>query len=281
MLRISRVLVALVPLVGVTAVSSPVLAAPPANDTQAGAVVISGVPFSYSEDTSEATVDAAESVARDFCLGVGAPAFEHAVWFTATVTGTGTDALLIDVSQSDYGAGIAVLQDTGSGLTALDCVPRSFVAGAGAPAGTYYFVVFGDGTTPATGGNLTFTVQVLPPPPDVQVSINKVGTATKEGGVWVSGTVSCTSADPTALALFVDGQITQTVGRLIITSFFTAAPFVPCDGTAYAWQAYAPPTNGKFSGGKAASVSLATACDSVQCSQGYTEAIVKLNRARM
>jgi len=64
----------------------PAFAAEPANDTQAGAVEISApLPFHYTEDTTDATVDSGESVAQSMCLGAGAPAFEHAVWFHATV----------------------------------------------------------------------------------------------------------------------------------------------------------------------------------------------------
>jgi hypothetical protein len=281
MLQIFRVLpAAILSTVCVTSIADTVHAAPPGNDTQAGAVVITGVPFTHTQDTTEATVDAGEDVARDFCLGIGAPAFENAVWFVATVSGGGTDAVLFDTSQSGYGAGIAVLQDIGGTLTPLACLPRAFLAAPGAPAGTYYFVVFGDGTTPATGGTLTFTAEVPTPPPAVEVTINPVATATKEGGVLVSGTVSCTSNDSTAVVVSINGQISQTVGRFIITSFFFASPNVPCDGGTYPWQAYAPPTNGKFSGGKAATIAFATACNSAQCSQGFTEAVIKLTRGR-
>jgi hypothetical protein len=260
----------------------PASAAPPGNDTQAGAVDFSGVPFHYTQDTTEATVDAGESVARDYCLGIGAPAFEHAVWFKTTVSaGGGTDAVVLDVTQSDFGAGMAVLQDTGSGLSALACVPGTYLVpgGGSVPPGTYYVVVFGDGTTAATSGNLVFDVSIAPPPPEVSFTIDPVGSATKQGGAWISGTVSCSGGGSNAQLLFIEGQVTQTVGRLIISSYFFESPFVLCDGVAYAWRAYAPPTNGKFAGGKAAAVSFTVACGSVQCTEAYAEATVKLNRA--
>ena len=149
--------------IGVVSFAGTAVAAVPDNDTQAGAVAITGLPFSFTQDTTEATVDAGEDVAKNYCFESGAPAFEHAVWFKATVAPGGTtQSIAFDVTQSDYGAGIAVLQDTASGLVALACVPGTFIAGAGGAAGTYYFVVFGDGTTPATGGNLVFTVAVAP-----------------------------------------------------------------------------------------------------------------------
>jgi hypothetical protein len=239
-----------------------------------------GVPFSYSQDTTEATVDAGEDVARDYCLGIGAPAFEHAVWFKTVVPpGGSTQAALLDVTQSSYGAGMAILQDTGSGLSVFDCVPGVFIAPPGAPAGTYYIVVFGDGTTAATSGNLVFNVDVAPPPPEVTTTLNPTGTATKEGGALISGTVTCTGGGAGATVFFLEGQVTQTVGRLIISSYFFNELFVPCDGATYDWQGYAPPTNGKFAGGKAVTATFTTACGVVQCSQAYVEGVVKLNRA--
>jgi hypothetical protein len=253
-------------------------AAPPANDSQAGAVAVTKpLPFTYSQDTSEATVDAGEDVARDLCLAYGAPAFEKAVWFRSDVAPGATQSVLVDVTGSTYGAGIAVLQDTGSGLVALDCVPGFYLSPGAPPEGTYYVVIFGDGTTPETGGTLNLVVDEAPPPPTIDVTINKTGVADKYGGATISGTVTCTGDD--AVLFAVEGQVTQTVGRLIISSYFYTDVSVACDGTPIAWTGYAPPTNGKFAGGKAVTVAFSYGCGLYQCSTGYAEAIVKLNRA--
>jgi hypothetical protein len=260
--------------------AGPAAAAAPGNDTQAGAVVIpNSLPFHYTQSTTEATVDAGESLASSYCLGVGAPAFEHAVWFEATIPAGLTQAIQIDVSASDYGAGIAVLADNGGTLSPIDCVPGAYVTPGAAPAGTYYLVVFGDGTTPATSGNLDLAVDVAPPPPDISVTVNPTGTATKEGGAWLSGTVTCVGNGPNAAVFDVEGAVSQTVGRLIISSAFFSGESIPCDGATYPWQAYAPPANGKFSGGKSITVSTAFGCNDAGCNSGYAEAIVKLNRA--
>lgn len=278
--RTTALAVALVLAGGIVTIAVPAAAAPPGNDTQAGAVVIpTSLPFHYAETTTEATVDAGESVANSYCTSIGAPAFEHAVWFKATVPSGLTQAVRADTSASDYGTGIAVLQDNGGTLSAISCTPGVFISSGAPPAGTYYLVVFGDGTSPATSGNLDLTVDLLAPPPTVGLTINPTGTATKAGGAWVSGTVTCTSSDPNAVVFDVQGTVTQTVGRLIISSDFSSGSSMPCDGVTYPWQAYAPPTTGKFSGGQTLTVSSAFGCGDGGCNSAYVQAKVKLNRA--
>ena len=261
---------------GIVFTAGPAAAAAPGNDTQAGAVTITSLPFHYTEDTTEATVDASESVASDLCLSFGAPKFEHAVWFKATIPAGVTQAIRVDTTLSDYSTGIAVLADNGGTLSALDCVPGTYSSPGPPPEGTYYLVIFGDGfLTEATSGNLDLSVDVAPPPPDVAMTIAPTGTATKEGGVWISGTVTCTGAN--AVVADIEGTVSQTVGRLIISSDFLLFPDIPCDGVSYPWRAYAPPTNGKFSGGKAVTVSSAFGCNDAECSSAYAQATVKLN----
>ena len=262
---------------GIAFTAGPAAAAAPGNDTQAGAVTIASLPFNYTEDTTEATVDAGESVASDLCLSLGAPKFENAVWFKATIPAGVTQSVRVDTTLSDYSTGIAVLADIGGTLSALGCVPGTYVSPGPPPEGTYYLVIFGDGfLTEATGGNLDLSVDFAPPPPDIAMTINPTGTATKEGGVWISGTVTCTGAD--GVVADIDGAVSQTVGRLIISSYFQIFPFIPCDGVSYPWRAYAPPTNGKFSGGKAVTVSSAFGCNDAECSSAYAQATIKLSR---
>jgi hypothetical protein len=253
-------------------------AAPPGNDSQAGAVPIAAVPFSHTQDTSEATADAGEAVASDFCLAAGAPAFEHAVWFAAVVPSGSTPALVIDVTQSTFGAGIAILQEVAGGeLLPLSCSPGTFVTTPGAEPGTYYIVAFGDGTTPSTNGQLVFTVDVAPAPPEVELSIDDTGSATRDGSVRVSGTVTCTAPDAAAVVA-VEGQVTQSVGRFLINSSFSAG-VASCDGAAHAWEAWAAPSNGTYGGGRAVVSATAFAC-ALQCGGAFAEADVKLSRGR-
>ena len=262
---------------GLVIVGSPAAAAPPPNDVQAGAVLITGVPFSHTQDTTEATtVDAGEVLASEYCATQGAPAFENAVWFKAVTSGAG-GSVVLDAGRSDYGTGIAVLQDDGGQLVPLACVPQQFIAPAGGPAGTFYIVVFGDGTTENTSGTLVFTVEPAPPAPIVEVTIDPLGTATKDGSATISGTISCSGSDS---SVSVFGQVRQTVGRLIINGFIEVEP-TPCDGNTHEWQATVAASNGKFGGGKAEVTVEYFVCSLFPaCTEGAVTATVKLNRGR-
>lgn len=251
----------------------------PDNDVRAGAIQISGIPFAHTQDTSEATVDAGEDVARDLCLGVGAPAFEHAVWFRADVTESGTRQLIVDVTASSYGAGIAVLQDTSDGLVPIACQGGTFVTSPSVQPGTYYLVVFGDGTTPTTAGELVVTIDVAAPPPEVDVSIDPAASATKDGALRLSGTLTCTSSDALQ-PVFLDAEVTQRIGRFIIRSWVAIELWVACDSATVAWDAVAVPENGTFAGGRAVVRATAFVCTADQCGGDETVATVKVRRSR-
>src|SRR6266542_2977404 len=90
-------------LVAVILAASPALAAPPSNDTFSGAKVIT-VPFSETLDTTEATTDSDDGEANADC---GAPATEASVWYSLTASSDG--AVLVDVSDSNYSAGLFVV----------------------------------------------------------------------------------------------------------------------------------------------------------------------------
>ena len=167
-------------------------AAPPANDDIGGAVVINEpLPFSSTQSTLEATTSADETALQSFC---GSPAFEHAVWFTATPTQD--EIVAVDVSASDYGAGILILTGTPGNLSPVNCQP-SRIAGPATGGQTYFVVVFGDGTTPATSGNLVLNVATT-----ALVDVNLVSVTEPltfnlalQGATCTPGTFAVASAD--------------------------------------------------------------------------------------
>ena len=84
-----------------------------------------------------------------------------------------------------------------------------------------------------------------------------------------------TSEDPEAILFDVSGMLSQKVGRGSVEGFFGAELLTPCDGTSRPWNAEVV-GNGKFAGGKGATVAFAFGCDALSCGEGYAEATVQL-----
>lgn len=139
---------------------APASAAPPANDEIDGATVVEALPFSEVADTTEATSNDADP--QDCSLG-------GSVWYSYTATAT--QAIVADTVGSDYDTVLSVYRGPSDGLTLVGCNDDAvgtasqvgFLADAGA---TYWFVVGGCcGSDAEGGGQLTFSVAELPPPP--------------------------------------------------------------------------------------------------------------------
>ena len=252
--------------------ATPALAAPPSNDTIAGATVITALPFSDTTDTTEATLGADETAAAQACRDFGAPATEKTVWYKYTASSDIT--LLVDTSASSYSTGIASYSGAPSAATFMSCAPRQLRVPVSAGQ-TVYLMVFGD-TVGSPGGTLRISVQEAPPVPVVSVTVDPIGTFDpRSGSATISGTVTCTgAADFTA----VNGNVTQTVGRFTINGFFfTSTPFT-CDGTTQTWTATTQSSNGKFAGGHATVQADAIACNVSGCGSDHVNVQVRLRR---
>lgn len=248
--------------------ASPALAAPPTNDTLPGAVAITTIPFSETLDTTEATTDATDAAVNTNC---GAPFTNASVWYTYTPSTDG--AILVDVSGSDYSAGVIVTESVADADHLVTCGPGA-VAFEAATGTTYYILAFSD--TPQNGGKLSISVDEAPPPPTVDLTVNPVGRVdSKTGYATITGTVTCTGeVEFTDLLV----ELRQNVGRFTITGFgFTG---FPCDGSTHPWEVVVQGDNGKFAGGKAASVTFAIACGPVFCGEGYAEQRIQLKGGR-
>jgi hypothetical protein len=121
-------------------------------------------------------------------------------------------------------------------------------------------------------------VQELPPPPTVTLTVSKFGSADKSGAAHISGTVTCSSTDNNGRVSDVFGSLRQTVGRIFIDGFFDSDVGARCDGTVNTWQAVVDGTNGKFSGGKAASITMSTGCNDGGCGGAFLEKTIQLRR---
>ncbi len=253
---------------GSLAFAAPVLAAAPSNDTYGGRTVIGSVPFSESIDTLAATTDADDAEANAEC---GEPATEASVWYEITAATDG--GLVVDVSSSTYAAGVTVVTGSPGSLAIVTCGP--FAVGFGTSAGeTYTILVFDFEAGAGNGGTLNITIDEIPPPPVVDVTVNPVGSFNaKTGSATIRGSVTCTGAAEFA---FIEAQLRQTVGRFIISGF----GFVEflCDGTTQPWSVEVFPDNGLFKGGRSASVTFAVACGVFDCGFDFEERIVKLRR---
>jgi hypothetical protein len=251
------------------AVAAPV-AAVAINDTVATAIDIS-IGTTVTEDTTDATTDGEAGLNDGFC---GAPAMEAGVWFEITEPSDVTASF--NTEESDYGTGILVFEgDPADGL-AQACGPRQVIVSLTGGV-TYTLVVFGDGTTTETSGEMILHVEEAIPAPEISVTIDPTGRVNKTGQALISGTVTCTSTDGSGTVFEVFGDVSQRVGRVVIRGFFDSFVEIPCDGSTNTWEAFVFADNGLFAGGKAAAVAIAFGCTD-ECSEGFAEANIRLRK---
>jgi len=246
------------------------LAAAPSNDTFSGATAAT-IGFSEVVDTTQATTDADDAQLNSSC---GAPATDASVWYAFTASDAG---VVVDVSQSNYSAGVIVGTGTQGNLQTVVCGPGAvaFFAAAGT---TYYVLAFDDqGDGCGNGGQLNVSFNPVPPPPTVDITANRTGTVnTRTGVATISGTFTCTNGD--FIDVFVDAR--QSVGRFVVEGtgeFFESGT---CDGTVLSWSAQVFPQNGTFAGGKTMTLNFATSCGAFECTDGFAQQTVQLRGSR-
>lgn len=267
MKNVIKLLAVLALALGTLGVSVPsALAAPPLNDTFAGAKA-AAIGFSEVVDTREATTDSEDTQLNQSC---GAPATDASVWYTLA----GSDQwVVIDVSQSNYTAGVLVGVGSQGNLQTVACGPGA-VAFYTDPETTYYVLAIDDQFDGGgNGGELHISFNDVPPPPKVEITLDPVGKVNARTGVArVSGTFTCTDGD--FIELF--GEARQNVGRFTVIGSFGAFDSGTCDGTPHNWSADVIPFNGKFAGGKTMTVTFAFSCGLFQCGDGFVERQVML-----
>jgi hypothetical protein len=249
--------------------AAPAVAAPPSNDTFGGATVAS-LGFSEQLDTTEATTDAAQLNAT-----CGAPATDASVWYAFTAAADG--GVVVDVSQSDYTAGVLVGVGTQGSLETVDCGPGT--VGFTATAGTTYYILAIDDQDDGggNGGTLQISFNEAPPPPTVDITVDPVGRVDPQtGAAYLTGTYTCSNAE----SIEVFGEARQAVGRFVIDGFFDFFDVGTCDGTTRSWSATVFPENGKFAGGKAMTVTFAFSCGPFECAEDFVEQTVRLRGGR-
>lgn len=262
----TRLSVIAVGLLGSTALAPVALAAAPSNDLFTGAEAVT-IGFSDSVDTTDATTDADDVQLNDQC---GAPATDASVWYSIE----GTDAfVIIDVSGSDYFAGIAIGTGTQGDLAIVDCGPDT-VGFFGESGTTYYVLAFDDQEDGGgNGGTLNISFVEAPPPPTVDLRIRDTGRFSSTGGfAVVRGRFTCTDADFIDIAV----EVRQRVGRVVISgvgSFFAEGM---CDGESHRFRARVFGDNGRFGGGKARAFASGFACGALDCGFGEADRVIQL-----
>lgn len=255
-----------------TLIVQPAFAAAPTNDTIGGATTAS-LGFTEVVDTTEATTDDGDAQLNASC---GAPATDASVWYT--INPDADAGVIVDVSSSDYSAGVLVGVGTPGALDTVACGPGT--VGFSAAAGTTYYVLAIDDQEDGSGngGQLQISFNAAPPPPTAEMTVARRGTFNSRTGVaTLHGTYTCTDA------VFIDvfGEVTQSVGRVAtIRGYFEIFDEGTCDGSRHSWTAEVAPENGRFAGGKALTVAFSFACGAFECTEGFTEQTVRLRGGR-
>jgi hypothetical protein len=251
--------------------ASPSWAAAPSNDEVGGAAVVS-LGAHITLDTTEATTTAADADLNSEC---GAPETKASVWYSYTAAADG--GVVLDMTGSDYSGGFLVFEGAPTVDSLIACGPG--VVGFGTTAGTSYTIMVidddEDGNT-ASGGNLVLDVTDAPPPPTVDMTVDPKATVDKSGTAWVTGSYSCTDGD----FIELDGELHQSVGRVTINGYGFFYDEGTCDGS---WNTFSMPItgeNGKFAGGKSASIVFSYACGAFDCADGYAEQTIQLTKGK-
>lgn len=249
--------------------AAPAHAAPPGNDEIHNAVVVPGVGFTDTRDTTEATFAEGDS-------GCGAAT----VWYTFTPDTGGT--YQFDTVGSDYDTTLALFEGSPGALTLLACNDDAFGLQSAIrhelTAGTTYYVEAGtccggEVGQVGPGGNLVFNVGSAPPALEIQLALDPQGRIGAEPGTAiVSGTVTCN----TEVDAVISGTLRQRQGLNIPRGdFFIESP---CSTTPTAWTATVDAGTRLFLPKSATLNANAFACDPFTCAQDAATRTIKLRR---
>lgn len=214
-----------------------VLPPPPANDDFGSASVAPSIPYTINEDATSATAAPDDP----FCYGRN-----QTVWFAYTPQSN--VRLEANTFGSNYDSTLSVYTGARGGLTQIACnddaggTPQSRVRFDATAGTTYYFMVSTFSFFPQVPANLSFNLQVAPPPFTFTPTVAQFGSVDPPtGAVTINGSVSCNA--PSYVSLF--GQLKQTRGGVPINGYFSA--FVPCDGAA-SWSSTVYSQSAQFHG---------------------------------
>jgi len=204
------------------------MAEPPSNDVRAGAVQVGTLPFSYAEDTTEATGNGPRR-----CGNRGS------VFFRFVPESTGR--VQVDTIGSDYDTTLIVFKMTDHGPDVIRCSDDGVSYWAAtrfkATAGTEYFLMPGRccGSDRRGGGNLILNVTEVPQDAfEASVTIES-GTVDPDSGiVTIAGTATCNHPS----ALYVDGMLRQLRSEIFLARGWLGGDNLSClPGSSNEWSA--------------------------------------------
>lgn len=213
-------------------ISGAARAAAPPNDSIEDATPITTLPFSDTEDTTDATTGPED----DGCEG------SATVWYRFTPTAD--QGLLLDTTGSGYQTFVSVyvVTDQGRGNLVCGALEKTILP---VRAGTTYFISvsapFGE-----PGGRLEFQARTSP----FTLAISPKGSFdARTGAATVTATLTC--AEPANL-LFRDIAVTQRAGRAIFQGFDGVSLNAVCDPDhPFVTTATLSSSSGLFRGGRA------------------------------
>jgi len=262
--RMFGVATAAVIVVGLTA--APAWAAPPVNDTVDNAISVD-VGFDDSVDTTEATTDAVDAQLNETC---GAPATDASVWYLLEPSADVT--VIIDVSASNYPAGVAVGVGTPGSLTTVACGPGTVLLEAFAGE-TYYVLAFDDQSDGGGNGGQLEIAFIETQAPTVTFAVSRNARLDGSGNAVLHGTYTCEGGN----SIQISGDLVQLQGFGSVRAQFALVDRKTCDGTRHKWQtvarAFGPDD---FRPGRALVTSFGFACGEFLCADGFGERTVQL-----
>jgi hypothetical protein len=213
-----RMLLTLLLVLGIVALTGSQAQAQPPNDDFNNAIVIVGLPFTDSQDTTSATTAPDDPD----CEGNA-----HTVWYSFT-PGTNT-SITANTFGSDYDTTLSAYTGTRGSLNQIACNDdfqslQSRIAFQATAGVTYSLMVGSFDESP--GGALLLTVKELPPRVVLGVAIDPTGAVTPSGVATVHGTVTC-SRDASGIRM--TGTLTQRQGKRVATGTFAAS--IDCSGS--------------------------------------------------
>lgn len=264
--RMFGVATAVTIVVGFTA--APAWAAPPVNDTVDNAVPVT-VGYSDTLNTTDATTDAVDAQLNESC---GAPATDASVWYL--LEPAADTAVIIDVSRSNYPAGVAVGIGSPGSLTTVACGPGTVLLDALAGE-TYYVLAFDDQSDGTGNGGRLHIAFIETQSPSVSLAVSRKAFVNSQGNVELHGTYRCEDA----FGIQISGSVSQAEGPRGASADFVTTELGGCDGTRQEWEATARAFGANFRTGNALVTSFGFACGGFLCTDGFGERVIKLRPA--